>query len=184
MPLDVEPPNPDKELCAKSIDGLSIDQLTRSRLAFALAQNQNIYHQIQLADAKAAALLAVAGTAAAQITRTDSGEPWMRIGLIALNGVIIAVCFWVLLPRLRSLGSRRELYKKDHYGWLSLVGRDYDSDAHADFLINAQAADLLRSTARANAVIASVLLDKFQLLRLAFVLAVIDVAGLLAIAML
>ncbi len=165
-----------------SREQLSTDQLTRSRLQFALGQNASIIQQTRFADAKAATLLALTGVLAYGFT----GEalrlpPVLLSGVLGLTGAVIALCLLAVMPRRGSGARAGELCRRERFSWPALIAPDYGADDHAAFLRTSQASHLVVSIARSNAAIAAVLARKYALLRAALWLALLDLAVILGI---
>jgi len=166
-----------------SKEQLSVDQLTRSRLQFALGQNAVIVQQTQFADAKAATLLALTGALAYGLSGEAAGlAPPLLLGFLALTGGVIALCLLAVLPRIRTGQTGPALHERDRFSWPALTGDDYGDDEHADFLRTSQASQLVMAVARSNVAIASVLSRKYALLRAALWLALFELAALLVVA--
>ena len=166
-----------------SVEGLSNDQVSRMRLAFALGQNSAIFSQTQMADAKSATMLAMFGVVAAHVAGGGLSLPrFATAGLVALQAAVIGLCLLALLPRLAGKDMRRAMHRTNAFTWLALTGDDYSGDAHAEFLRRGQASELVSSVALANASAARVLLRKFAILRAAFILALVDIAAMLVLA--
>lgn len=164
-----------------SKEGLSIDHLARLRLDFEIAQNGAIVQQTFLADAKAATLMALIGALAmpgADIARDAHGASLATTGLA---GLVIVLCLMVLLPRIAGADVRAALHRRDRFSWPALTGAQYGEDAHADFMRTSQASDLIMATARSNVAAAMILQRKYQLLRVAMILAVGYLVSLVAI---
>jgi hypothetical protein len=166
-----------------SLEGVSVDQLTRARLQFALGQNHTLMTQTQFADAKAATLLTLIGLLSAYVSGggMDATTP-SRIVLLALNAVVIALCLMTLTPRVPGKALRGGLSDKDRYSWPALASKLYGGDEHADFLRTAQASQLVMSVARSNGAIAVILLRKYTLLQIAFVVSILDVVASVIVA--
>jgi hypothetical protein len=167
----------------ESVEKMSIDQLFRARLQFALSQNASIFAQTQFADAKAGTLLALIGLLTAHVAGGGmSVDPIAVRALLALNALVILACVAVLIPRTGKSADRGKLALTDRFSWPSLTGEAYTGEDHADFVRRAQASQLVLSVARANATVARILFAKYRMLRIAFALALVDVAATLAAA--
>lgn len=167
----------------ESLEKMSVDQLFRSRLQYALAQNASIFAQTQFADAKAGTLLAMIGLLTAHVASGGVGaDPLAVRGLLVLNSLVILTCVGVLVPRIGKAEGRKTMARLDRFSWPSLTGTDYTAEDHAQFVRKAQASQLILSVGRANATVAQILFAKYRLLRVAFVLTLLDVAATLAAA--
>lgn len=177
----VEEVAPDRDIASR--EGLSTDQLTRSRLSYLIAQNNSLVQQTQFADAKAGALLAVVGLVA---TRGTGGGglgliPVETVAFFALHIAVLVACLIVLIPRFVGWEARRALARAELFSWPALVTENPAEDHFPGFMRTAQASQLVMSLARANRSLASILHRKFAWLRIAFLLATADL-GLLAAA--
>ena len=173
----------DLDLDIGSKEQLSVDQLTRSRLQFALGQNQSIIQQTQFADAKAATLLALTGVLALAVT--GEAVPVARefvAGLLGLTILVIGICLMALLPRVAPRKTVESLHEIDRFSWPALTADGYAADAHAEFLRTSQASQLVMAVARSNAAIAKILARKYLYLRTALILAMVDLTAILAAA--
>jgi hypothetical protein len=167
----------------ESLEKMSVDQLFRSRLQYALAQNASIFAQTQFADAKAGTLLAMIGLLTAHVAGGGVAADTLTVrGLLALNSLVILTCVGVLAPRFGKADARARMARLDRFSWPSLTGADYTAEDHAQFLRKAQASQLVLSVARSNAAVAQILFAKYRLLRVAFALALVDVGATLAAA--
>ncbi|MEL6286968.1 MAG: Pycsar system effector family protein [Pseudomonadota bacterium] len=165
-----------------SKEQMSVDQLTRSRLQFALGQNAAIVQQTQFADAKAATLLALTGVLAYGLTADAVSFPAPVLGgLFVLTCAVIGLCLVTLTPRVPS-GNGNALYRTDRFSWPALTDTAYDADTHATFLRTAQASQLVMAVARSNAAIAKVLARKYAILRIAMLAALLDLAAIMVAA--
>ena len=168
-----------------SVEGVSADQITRSRLSFLLTQNQSIIQMTQMADAKSAAMLALFGVLAAHFATSLLESPTVSAALfLAVKAILIMLCLWVLSPRLITTDIREEMHVVNRYSWLSLTGTNYGEAAHGDFMQTSQASELVVSVARTNVGQAKALLKKFRLLQMIFAFSACDVLAMLAYVML
>jgi hypothetical protein len=166
-----------------SREGVSTDQLTRSRLQFALSQNATLQGQAQFADAKAATLLTLIGLLAAYVSGGGVGAttPTMAV-LLALNAAVLCLCLIVLMPSLHTPSVRSKLAETDRFSWPALTCIRYTAEEHAAFLRCSQASQLILSVARSNASVARILMRKYLLLRIAFIVSIVNVGATLAAA--
>jgi len=163
-----------------SHEGISLNYITRDRMAFVLGQNQTMITQTQFADAKAGAMLAFLGLIATRgpgaVTEIDaaSAPPELILQLV-LHAAALICCLIVLFPRYAKLNVRRNLYDYDRFSWPALTSDGASSEGFAGFMRTSEVSQLVASVARSNHTLAAILLSKFAWLRWAFGLGVIDV---------
>ena len=163
-----------------SHEGLSLNYITRDRMAFVLGQNQTMIKQTQFADAKAGAMLAFLGLIATRgpgaVTEVEAStaSPELIMQLI-LHAAALICCLIVLFPRYAKLDARKNMYDFDRFSWPALTGGGASPDGFTAFMRTSQVSQLVASIARSNHTLAAILLSKFGWLRWAFGLGVIDV---------
>ena len=163
-----------------SQEGISLNYITRDRMAFVLGQNQTMITQTQFADAKAGAMLAFLGLIATRgpgaVTEMDAATaaPELILQLI-LHAAALICCLIVLFPRYAKLDVRRSMYDFDRYSWPALTGGAATADGFSGFMRTSEVSQLVASVARSNHALAGILLSKFAWLRWAFGLGVLDV---------
>lgn len=169
----------DLDLDIGSSEGLSVDQMTRSRLQFLLGQSTYIIRQIQFADAKAATLLAIVGVLAIIVA---DREAEIHIAFFAayllLTISVVAICLVALLPRVPSNAQAKEMRNTEFFSWPALSSDGFEPEQYAKLMRTSDASQLVISIARSNIAIARVLRLKYKLLRGALVLALIDLVAL------
>lgn len=163
-----------------SREGISLNYVTRDRMAFALGQNQTMITQTQFADAKAGAMLAFLGLIATRgpgaVMEVTSGAASPEVILqLLLHAAALICCLIVLFPRYASLDARRSLYEYDRFSWTALTGKGHSPEDFSDFMRTAEISQLVMSVARSNHTLAMILLSKFSWLRWAFAFGVADV---------
>ena len=158
-----------------SDEGLSVDQMTRSRLQFLLGQSAQISRQTQFADAKAGTLLAIVGVLALIVADRQAGVHAYLLAAYAIVTVaVVAICLYALMPRVPSAKHADELSNSDLFSWPSLSSGSFDGVHYADIMRTSNASILVMSIARSNVAIARVLQNKYKLLRYALGLALVD----------
>ena len=160
-----------------SSEGLSVDQLTRSRLQFLLGQHTSIMHQVQFADAKAGSLLAIAGV----LTLIVAGRDFLAHGIfvtsqLVLTMLVVAICLYTLFPRIPKPAQIEKLRRVERFSWPVLSDAAFDEEAYTQFMRTSDASHLVVSVARSNAANARILRTKYLWLRRALALALIDLA--------
>ncbi len=162
-----------------SSEGLSVDQMTRSRLQFLLGQNAYIIGQMRFADAKAGTLLAIVGVLAIIVSdRQAEMNAIFFSAYIVVTVMVVAACLVALLPRVPSRAQAAEMPKTDLFSWPSLSGDGLDAEKFSASMRTSNASLLVISVARSNLALARVLRLKYRMLRAAFLLALIDLIAL------
>lgn len=158
-----------------SSEGLSVDQMTRSRLQFLLGQNGYIVRQVQIADAKAGTLLAIVGVLAIIITDRQAGvHPYIVATYFTITALVVSLCLITLLPRTPSKKLASEMRAVDVFSWPALSSGGLEAGQFASLMRTSDASLLVTSVARSNFANSRVLSVKFSLLRLALALALVD----------
>ena len=167
------------DLRIQGSEGLDPNHASRLRMQFLVSQQASLVTQTQFADAKAAALMTLLGLVALN-GPVRIGPPGPQeidaIAIFVLMFVAIGFAIWAIIPRFPGAGLSRRLRRRDRFSWPMLTADDYDALAHARFMRTAEASQLVMSIAQANAAMARVLRLKFVALRIAFVVASIDLA--------
>ena len=147
------------------------------RLQFLLGQSDALGQQIQFADMKAVALFALIGVIAANtILNIESAEyAGALTALVQIKAGIMALCLFVVLPRLANKQQAAEMVRQDRYSWPALASDNYGPEEHASYMRTSEPTELIISVSRSNAIVARILRRKFSLLRWAFLLAMVDV---------
>ncbi len=167
----------DPNLDISSHEGLSTDQMTRARLSYLIAQNNSLIQQVQFADAKAGALLAVIGLVATRgpgLSAAGTAATFEGVAIFALHAAVLIACLVVLIPRFVGRDARKALARHELYSWPALVTEDAADDHYPNFARTAEASQLIFSIARSNRAMASILHRKFAWLRVAFLVAGVD----------
>lgn len=165
------------DLDITSREGISIDQMTRVRLAFLTGQTNALVAQTQFADAKAGALLAIIGLIATRGPGAAFDPDLVTaegLVVIGMHAAALICCIFVLIPRYADRKMRRELAVRERFSWPALTSDIHGEDGFADFMRGAQVSQLIVSMARSNQAQAGILLRKFAWLRAAFIIAIID----------
>lgn len=166
-----------------SAENVSLDYMARIRMDFLLGQNQSMITQTQFADAKAGALLAFVGLVATRgpgaVVEASAVTPFF-VAQVALHGIALICGIIVLYPRYAGLDARRQMAKSDRFSWPSLACGSMTSEGFASFMRTSQLSQMVLSIARSNHNLSQILLRKFTWLRAAFLVAVLDVAVMIA----
>ena len=173
----------DAEIGLDGTEGLDISQLGRIRMQFLATQHASLVSQTQFADAKAAALMTVMGLVALNGPVRISSVGSASIDAIAIFILIMAtigVAAWAIIPRYPDKMLNKLINKRDRFSWPALVANGYEPLDHASFVRSADASQLIMSIAQTNSAMAGVLRRKFVVLRLAFLMAAIDLTLIVA----
>ena len=155
----------------------SPDELAKIRLWHLLAQSQLIVRQTIFADTKAATLLALIGLIATRVAidlTPDQIGPLVVL-VFVVKAAVLSLCLAVIMPRLPGREKWAELSRDERFSWTALSNPYLDPVDYGPFGAGSSSAQICTSIARSNQDAACVLRTKFQLLRWAFVLAIVDV---------
>ncbi len=144
----------------------------RARIHYMVAQNNAMVIQAQFADAKAAALLTLAGLAALRGPLPEGPllADLLGVALHALLAATILLCLWAVMPRYPSIRAGNGA--GDRFTWTGLIRDDWSAEAHVDFAREGGFDELLRAVALSNHGASRVLLRKFRIMRVAFLFAI------------
>lgn len=166
-----------------SSENVSLDYMARIRMDFLLGQNQTMITQTQFADAKAGALLAFIGLVATRgpgsVVDIVAVTP-LLVAQVALHGLALICGIIVLYPRYAGMDARRRMVRSDRFSWPSLASGRMNAEDFGGFMRTSQLSQLILSIARSNHNLSQILLRKFTWLRAAFLVAVLDVAVMIA----
>ena len=158
-------------------EGMDVNHSSRMRMQFLVGQHASLVTQTQFADAKAAALMTLLGLVAlngpVQIRALEPHQ-FDALGIFILMIVAIGFAMWAIIPRFPDAELCKLIKRRDRYSWPALVSQDYDPMDHAIFMRTAEASQLIMSVAQSNGAIARVLHRKFRYLRIAFMVAAVD----------
>jgi hypothetical protein len=160
-------------------EGLDANHASRLRMQFLVSQHGSLVTQTQFADAKAAALMTLMGLVALNgpVRIGSSGPPQLdAVAIFVMMVLAIGFAIWAIIPRFPDTELSRFIMRRDRFSWPALACEDYDPVQHAAFMRTAEASQLVMSIAHSNAAMARVLRRKFVALRIAFVLAGVDLA--------
>jgi len=176
----LQPDSLDVDIGSK--EGLSVDQMTRSRLQFLLGQNTNIVRQTQMADAKAGTLLAIVGVLTLIVADRQLGvHPQVMALHFAVTLVIVATCLLALFPRVPGARDLQDAARTDFFSWPVLGADEVEPERFAALMRTSNASQLVMWTATSNVRIARVLRRKYRYLRLALLVAFIDLVALVLV---
>lgn len=158
-------------------EGLDVNHASRLRMQFLASQHASLVTQVQFADAKAAALMTLMGLVALNgpvKVSEASGQNIAAIGIFILMMVAIGFAMASIIPRYPDAKLNKLIKRRDRFSWPALVAQGYEPLDHAEFMRQAEASQLIMSIAQTNGAMARVLRSKFRMLRLAFLLAALD----------
>lgn len=167
----------DLESQIEGAEGLDANNASRLRLHFLTAQHASLVTQIQFADAKAAALMTLMGLVAlngpVKVGETTPDD-YFAIGIFVLMMTAIAMAITAIIPRFPDKDLNEKIKRVERFSWPALVARGYAPMDHAKFMRQAEATQLIMSLAQTNSNMAGVLHAKFRSLRIAFLIAALD----------
>lgn len=173
--FDIEAINLD--IPVEGVEGLDANHASRLRMQFLVSQHASLVTQTQFADAKAAALMTLMGLVALNgPVKIGSVGPQNldAVMIFILMMVAIGFAIWAIIPRYPDAKLNKLIKRRDRFSWPALVAHGYEPLDHAEFMRAAEASQLIMSIAQTNGASAKVLSQKFRFLRIAFVMACID----------
>jgi hypothetical protein len=158
-------------------EGVDANHTARARIHYLIAQNNALIAQVQFADAKAAALLALVGLLALKgpVPPAGLGQGLLGTGVIIANVAAVLACLWAIMPRYPAPAVRRAMLTRDRFSWPSLAAPGFDGAAYERLLRGGELSSLITSLAESNVAISRILLRKFRTMRVAFGLAMASV---------
>lgn len=161
----------DYNLDLKGCEGLDINYVSRIRSQYLFTQHQTMITQMQFADAKAAALIALIGfiTLRGPI-KLDEIPSLGGFGFVFLICAGLAVVFTLLsvFPRYPSKAKRDTLSLSDLWSWPALASDALKAEDFSDYMRTAEVSQLLHSLSISNFHVANILLSKYRMLRVGF----------------
>lgn len=173
----------DAEIGLAGTEGLDPSHLGRIRMQFLATQHASLVSQTQFADAKAAALMTVMGLVALNgpvRISTVATASFDAIFVFILIMATIGIAAWSIIPRYPDKTLNKLIHKRDRFSWPALVANGYEPLDHAEFSRTADASQLIMSIAQTNSAMANVLRKKFVVLRIAFLMAAVDLTLIVA----
>ncbi len=160
-----------------SEEGISNDELAKIRLWHLQTQSATILRQTLMADAKAATVLALIGLVATKVLMglDLSAAGSFTILMFTNKAVVLCLCLYVIIPRFPREEDWTCLRRFERFSWAALSNPQLGSYDYGQFAAQADASQIFRSVGRANQGAARVLMAKFRLLRVVFLLAIADV---------
>jgi hypothetical protein len=155
----------------KGCEGLDINYVSRIRSQYLFTQHQTMITQMQFADAKAAALIALIGfiTLRGPI-KLDEISSLGSFGYIFLMCAGLAVVFTLfsVFPRYPSKAKRDALSSSDRWSWPALASDVFKPEEFSNYMRTAEVSQLLHSLSISNCYVADILLSKYRMLRIGF----------------
>lgn len=159
-----------------SCEGLDINYISRIRSQYLFTQHQTMITQMQFADAKAAALIALIGfiTLRGPIKLNEIANLGL-FGYIFLGCAGLAVVFTLLsvFPRYPSKAKRDVLVLSDRWSWPALASYENEPEEFSNYVRTAEVSQLLHSISISNCFVADILLSKYRMLRIGFIFGLI-----------
>lgn len=153
-------------------EGLDVNYVSRIRSQYLFTQHQTMITQMQFADAKAAALVALIGfiTLRGPI-KIDQIEMLGAFGYVFVLSAGLAVIFTLLsvFPRYPSKAKRNEMILSDRWSWPALASQKLKAEEFASYMRTAEVSQLLHSLSISNCFVADILLTKYRMLRIGFI---------------
>jgi len=171
-----------------SQEGLDANHMSRARIQFLTAQNQALVNQFQFADAKAGVLITLMGLLAFQrpeILPVEEGVVAMAAFsflVVTLIVTCLILALLAVLPRFPDAAARKAQADDERFSWPGLTSLQ-DGNDYTAYMRTAQASQLIISIARSNQNMAQILLRKYFLLRVSFLIALL-IAALISLSML
>lgn len=152
-------------------EGLDINYVSRIRSQYLFTQHQTMITQMQFADAKAAALIALIGFVTLRgPIKLDEVSNFGGFGNVFLICAGLAVLFTLfsVFPRYPSKANRDALCMSDRWSWPSLTSDTFKPEDFSDYMRTAEVSQLLHSLSISNSYVANILLSKYRMLRIGF----------------
>ena len=161
-----------------SREDISLDYVARIRVHYLMAQHTSLLRQVQSANTRAGALIALMALIATRLTLdAQAGAVVGPAGaLIALKAVVLVGCLMVVLPYYPGRRAQRRVATMERFSWIALSSPSMTADDYADFARTAEVSQMAVSTAHANAALARSLAGKLRWLRASMIAAMGDVA--------
>lgn len=158
-------------------EGVDPNHASRIRIQTLLMQHNSLVQQTQFADAKAAGLMTVIGLLALNgpVPMDDmmKGETIsMAAGIVA--ALCILFCIFTIFPRYPRRKIRKNLSETDRFSWPSLTSPDFNAESYSEYMHTAEVSQIVHSIAHSNSAVAHILLRKFLMMRIAFLLGAVD----------
>lgn len=158
-------------------EGVDPNHASRIRIQTLLDQHKSLVQQTQFADAKTGGLVTLIGLLAlkgplpvASMASTDPVSAFAG----ALAALCILFCLFAVFPRYPGRGERKGLAHADRFSWPALTTEAFGPQDYARYMHTAEVSQIVHSIAQSNAAVARILLRKYQMLRIAFLLGGMD----------
>ena len=167
----------DGDLCGS--EGLDVNYISRVRAQYLFVQHQSLLHQGQFGDAKAAALMTLAGLILLRGPipvsgiMTSGSTAMVDLAFVASCMLCIVFCLAAVFPRYPRAQTRKNLANFDLWSWPALASSSMSGQKFSEFMRSSEVSQLLHSMSLSNERVAKILARKFLMLRIAFSLAVI-----------
>lgn len=170
-------------LAIEGTEGVDRNYSSRIRSQFLIAQHQTLVTQAQFADAKAAAIMALLGIIALRgpvdVTIDIKTASALILTYLALVVLSIVFCLLSIIPRYPGRKQRNRGADVERWSWPSLASEYLSETDFGQYMQTSEVSHLIYSLAHANQAHAKVLLIKFRMLRIAFLLllAIVSLIG-------
>ena len=158
-------------------EGVDPNHASRARIQTLLDQHDSIVTQTQFADAKSAALITLIGLLALKgpipLDAMQQGDAVSLLSAIA-SALAILFCVATVFPRYPGKNIRETLPDIDRFSWPALTSHGLSGEDYAQYMHTAEVSQMVHSIAHSNCAVSQILLRKYQMLRIAFLLAVAD----------
>ncbi len=163
----------DTSLNISGKEGVDINYLSRVRAQYVITQHTTMLHQIQFADAKAAALMALIGllTLRGPIPIEAATSNIIDSLFVLVAALTILFSLAAIMPRFPGRSKRERLLEMECWSWPALSANSLEAEDYALFIQTSEQSELLHSVANSNVIVARLLRRKFLYLRISFVFA-------------
>lgn len=174
-PVRIEDIGLSQELAGQ--EGLDSNHASRARIQVLLDQHSTLITQTQFADAKTGGLVTLIGLLALKgpvpVDQMAMADP-LSLLAAGLAAACVMFCLLSVFPRFPGRGLRNRLHETDRFSWPALASPNYSADDYAAYMKTAEISQMVHSLARSNSAVAKILLRKYQMLRVAFILGGLD----------
>ena len=153
-------------------EGLDINYVSRIRSQYLFSQHQTMIAQMQFADAKAAALIALIGFITLRGPIKIDQLPalgFFGYAFFLFAGLAVVFTLFSVFPRYPSKAQRDNLILSDRWSWPALASQKLKAEEFANYIRTAEVSQLLHSLAISNCYVANILLSKYRMLRIGFI---------------
>jgi hypothetical protein len=161
-----------------SCEGLDVNYVSSIRTNYLITQHQTMIKHMQFADAKAGALIALMGFISLRgpikIGEASQTGFFEHIFFIT-SGIAVLLCLFSIFPRYPSKNIRNDLFLMERWSWPALAGNEKKSEEYSEYIRTAEVSQLVHSLSMSNCFVATILLSKYQMLRIGFAFGLMSV---------